>query len=97
MARRFLYALQNAKAAEGVAIGRWRDTSHTGTAAVLDLLTEYTPGGILDTEVWGQSFNDAFLVGVIKAARPVKLVTVLTTHSREVRLALLPEANAYYF
>ena len=93
---RLYQTFQNAKAAEGVAIGRWRDTSHTGTAAALDLLTEYTPGGILDTEVWGQSFNDAFLLGVIKAARPVKLVTVLTTHSRKVRLALLPEADAYY-
>ena len=93
---RLYQTFQNAKAAEGVAIGRWRDTSHTGTAAALDLLTEYTPGGILDTEVWGQSFNDAFLLGVIKAARPVKLVTVLTTHSRKVRFALFPEADAYY-
>ena len=78
---RLYQTFQNAKAAEGVAIGRWRDTSHTGTAAALDLLTEYTPGGILDTEVWGQSFNDAFLLGVIKAARPVELFTVLTTCS----------------
>ena len=93
---RLYQTFRNAKVAEGVAIGRFRDTSHTGTAAALELLTEYTPGGILDTEVWGQSFNDAFLLGVIKAARPVKLVTVLTTHSRKVRLALLPGAEAYY-
>jgi len=93
---RLYQTFQNARAAESVALGRWRDTSHTGTAAALDLLTEYTPGGVLDTEVWGQSYNDAFLLGVIKAARPVKLVTVLTTHSRKVRFALLPGAHAYY-
>ena len=93
---RLYQTFRNAKAAERIAIGRFRDTSHTGAAAALDLLTEYTPGGILDTEVWGQSFNDAFLLGVIKAARPVKLVTVLTTHSRKVRLALSPKAEAYY-
>ena len=92
---RLYQTFQNAKAAEGTAIGRWRYTSHTGTAAALNLLTEYTPGGILNTEVWGQSFNDAFLLGVIQAARPVKLVTVLNTHSRKVRVALLPEADAY--
>lgn len=80
---RLYQAFLNSKAAEGLAIGRWHDTSHTGTAAALGLLTEYTPGGILDTEVWGQSFNDAFLLGAIKGARPVKLVTVLATHSRK--------------
>lgn len=93
---RLYLTFQNAKAAEGVAIGRWRDTAHTGTARALDLLTEYTPGGILDTEVWDQSINDAFLLGTIKSGLPIKLVSVLTTHSRKVRLALTLGADANY-
>lgn len=90
---RLYLTFQNAKAAGSVTLGRFRDTSHTGTARALDLLTEYTPGGVLDTEVWEQSFNDAFLLGTIKASLPVKLVSVLTTHSRKVRLALTLEAG----
>lgn len=93
---RLYLTFQNAKATAGVAIGRWRDTFHTGTARALNLLTEYTPGGISDTEVWEQSFNDAFLLGAIKAGRPVKLVSALTTHSRKVRLALTLGADANY-
>ena len=79
-----------------VTISCFHNTFHTGTTTALELLTEYTPGGILDTEVWGQSFNNTFLLGVIKATHLVKLVTVLTTHSCKGRLALLPKADAYY-
>ena len=82
---------KNAKAGDGSAIGRWRDTAHTGTAGTLGLLTEYTEGYILDTEVWEQSFNDVFLTGVIKACRPVKLVSVLTPRTRKV--TLIPPAS----
>lgn len=77
---------RNAKKGKDLAIGRWRDTAHTGTSSTLGILTEYTEGGILDTEIWTQSINNAFLLGVIKSGNPVKLASVLTPRSRKVRL-----------
>ena len=75
----------HAKVGAHHAIGHWCNTANTGTTRNLALLTEYTEGRILDTKVWEQSFNDIFLLGLIKGSGLVRFVSLLTPHTCKVR------------